>query len=166
MTIRIRFVRGGVRLFHPLDPIPPTAVLTAGFVPSRQVRVFPWGWTRSAARFRPAVVAAPLELLLALARRRVHLGLTHALIVFVDGYQARLTERDRECFWDAFGVPIFEQVLSPEKRLLAAECEAHDGLHIVGPQPGLELDLRPCACGGIRPRLLERAPQLALAAMA
>ncbi len=41
-----------------------------------------------------------------------------------------LSEYDRDLFWRAFEVPVFEQVVDVDGWLLASECDAHDGLHI------------------------------------
>jgi hypothetical protein len=142
-------------LVHPLDPIPRTAVLAEGFEETAQIRVFPQGWCCEAERFRPEVLAGPLNSLLALARDQ--LELTHGLIVFTYDFEARLSDRDRDLLWQAFGVPVFEQVLGPAEELLATECQAHDGLHVTAEPGALELDYKSCGCGATTPRLLESA---------
>jgi hypothetical protein len=43
-----------------------------------------------------------------------------------------LTQADRDVFWKAFRVPVFEQLLGLSGELLAEECEAHEGLHVIG----------------------------------
>ncbi|HEV3342634.1 MAG TPA: hypothetical protein VG125_19840, partial [Pirellulales bacterium] len=69
-----------------------------------------------------------------------------------------LTEEDRERLWRAFRVPVFEQRIDESGCLLAAECEAHDGLHIeareLHPRPGEVLETAPCGCGRTTPRLI------------
>ncbi len=67
-----------------------------------------------------------------------------------------MTEADRENLWSAFRVPVFEQVIGKSGKLLAAECEAHDGLHIASPALPLHresLDDSPCPCGRKTPRI-------------
>jgi hypothetical protein len=70
--------------------------------------------------------------------------------------EPRLNDTDRDRLWRAFRVPIFEQIVGRAGELLAAECEAHDGLHIESPRlkiEGLPIDASPCACGRKTPRL-------------
>jgi hypothetical protein len=53
-------------------------------------------------------------------------------------------------------VPLFEQVIGKSGKLLAAECEAHDGLHVVSPDLSLHgepVDESPCPCGRKTPRI-------------
>jgi len=112
--------------------------------------------------FEPTAIAATAE------QFRVMCGflipsLNHALIVLDRPSWPRLTEADRNAFWRAFRVPVFEQIIAPNGQLLAGECEAHDGLHIEA--PGLRLtqdmlDSTPCPCGRRIPRFgVRRAAQ-------
>jgi hypothetical protein len=134
-----------------MDPTPRTAILAPGFQETKVVRVFPAGWNEEAARFRPSSVAGPAEQLRHLTRE--HLQLRHAVIAFTYEGQAGLSDEDRDLFWDSFGVPIFEQHLGPGNELLAMECEAHAGLHVMGDFGHLRLDRNSCACGNPAPRL-------------
>lgn len=143
---------GGARFIHPLDPAPKTVLLANGFQGTRTIRVFPDGWNEEAARQGPCAVAAPLEDLLRLARSGVKLQ--HAVIVLTRGAHSDLSEDDRDRLWAAFGVPVFEQCLGPYNELLAAECEAHDGLHIVGGERRLAGETGLCGCGSSVPRML------------
>jgi len=107
-----------------------------------------------------------------------------------------LREADREIVWRAFLVPVFELCVDRDGKLIAAECEAHDGWHLVDPtlefltegpelfirklrSPGTEMRtgmkaeraLAPCCCGSDAPllqnmRMLERVPAPLLAATA
>lgn len=88
----------------------------------------------------------------------------------------------RDKIWQAFNVPVYELIIAPGCRLLAAECETHDGWHL---QPGThaylvegevvcdlppltnlhtgftgEIDVVPCACGRPTPRLKNLGPCL------
>lgn len=164
MRITVRFRRRGAGFQHPLEPAPRTAILAPGFEESCLVRVFPRGWTNAAARFRPTAMAGPVRALKAAARFDVQLQ--HAVIAFTD-LKERLSECDRDFLWQAFGVPVFEQCLGSRNQLLAAECEAHDGLHLWQPaQPEWdgELELGRCACGSTTPRLAQ--PKSAMVALA
>ena len=54
--------------------------------------------------------------------------------------------------WDAFGVPVFEQCLGLDNELLAMECEAHDGLHLMGTTSRMGAETNVCGCGSSVPR--------------
>jgi hypothetical protein len=142
---------------HPLEPAPKTAILVPGFQEARHIRVFPEGWTEQVQRFRPSALAATIEQLRRIAR--YELALRHAVIVLTYGAPA-LAEEERDFLWEAFGVPVFEQCLGPDNELLAAECEAHDGLHIFQPWSRVALDRTTCACGSTVPRLAAAAERL------
>jgi len=153
MTVRIRFQRPakGAGFVHPLDPAPRTAILAPGFQETKTTRVFPSGWNEEAARFQPQSIAAPVEVLRRLADQG--LQLEHAVIAFTYDGNAPLSSADRDLFWRAFGVPVFEQYLSEDNELLAMECEAHAGLHVVHGCENFGLDREACACGDRSPRI-------------
>ena len=128
----------------------------AGFRSKGCVRVFAEGWTDEAAHFAPQSLAGrreQIEALEGIARP------THALIVMRWEWESGISARDRERLWRAFRVPLYEQIVGEHGTLLAAECEAHSGLHIeskrfmVGDH---ETDRRPCGCGKASPRVVER----------
>jgi hypothetical protein len=79
--------------------------------------------------------------------------LPHSIVAFTYQGETGLSAEDRELFWDAFGVPVYEQLLSQENRLLAAECEAHSGLHVVSGCSGEQIETEPCGCGNAAPRI-------------
>ena len=144
---------------YPISPVPRTAVLVPWFRSSRRlagpVRLFPDGWKPEAAAFAPAAVAGTVEQIRALAQVRIS-SLTHALIVLARPGGARLTENDRERLWQDFRLPVFEQIIGSSGDLLAAECEAHDGLHVESPDLPLgqeTVDTSPCPCGRRTPRI-------------
>jgi len=146
--------RSSAAIFHhPFEPAPRTAILTGGFESSRSARVFPGGWSESVSRFRPSAIAAPVPYLRELAARGVDVELQHAVVAFTYDADVRLSEDDRDLFWTAFGVPVFEQYLSSNNELLATECDAHAGLHIVSGCSGLILEKKACPCGNSAPRL-------------
>ena len=136
---------------HPMAIGSRTAILVPGFEETRAVRVFGGGWTDRLARFQPASVAGPVEELRRLTQSG--LRLEHAVIVFTYQGEGELSQVDRELFWRAFGVPVFEQVLDDSNRLVATECEAHAGLHVVTGSPAGDLDTEVCGCGNRTPRL-------------
>lgn len=152
MVVRIRRPSQGAHFIHPIDPAPRTAVLAPGFRENRLVRTFPEGWTDRARKFNPASIAGPLELLRRLARDTW--SFDQAVVVFTHVGGAALSPLDRERLWKAFGVPVFEQHLSPRNRLLATECDAHAGLHVVAGCEAFRLDHEVCACGNPTPRLM------------
>jgi len=155
MTLKIRRRASGATFIHPMIPTPRTVILAPGFQQTKLVRVFPGGWTQAAARFNPSSIAGPTEQL----RRLTGLGLQlrHSLIAFTYDGQAGLSDDDRDLFWDSFGVPAFEQHLGPANELLAMECEAHSGLHVLGGFEDVHLDRNSCACGNPAPRFSKRA---------
>jgi hypothetical protein len=77
----------------------------------------------------------------------------HSIVVFTYPGERGLSARERESFWNAFEVPVFEQYLGPNSELLATECDAHAGLHVVDGYEDLDLEHDVCACGNPAPRL-------------
>ena len=151
---------------YPMDPAPRTAVLAACFRqprlrPKYPVRVFPDGWSEEVSAFAPAAIAASREQLLGLAAAAQPPMLTHAVIALENRGDPLLSTTERALLWRAFRVPVFEQIIGPDGELLAAECEAHDGLHIEAPGlpwEGYQLELAPCGCGRKTPRLTPSEP--------
>jgi len=154
MTVRIRLRGAGAHFIHPMDPAPRTAILASGFQETKLIRVFPSGWNENATRFAPSAIAGPLEQLRRLTR--LPLPLTHAVIAFTYEGQPGLSQSDRDMFWKAFGVPVFEQRLGSRNELLAMECDAHAGLHLAGNFETLRASKNVCACGNPAPRLTHR----------
>lgn len=147
-------------LRYPAGAPPRTAVLGSWFRASREVRVFPEGWSEQVAAFQPSTLAGSLEQLLQAAPPG-SVELSHAVIVLHRPGEPLLTAEDREQLWRAFHVPVFEQLIGGRGQLLAAECEAHDGLHVLPvngrregyPVESYHMDSGPCACGLKSPRL-------------
>ncbi len=144
---------------YPVHPAPRTAVLVPWFnesvLTNRPVRIFPQGWSVDAAAFAPAAVAGTLEQMSALARDGIS-SLTHSVIILWQAQQQRLSDADRNGLWRAFRVPVFEQIIGKSGKLLAGECEAHDGLHVSSPAlplGGEPVDESPCPCGRKTPRI-------------
>lgn len=143
---------------YPIGKLAPrVAVLVPWFKAKDPVRIFPNGWCREAEAFKPQAIAGTREQLLQLAALRIEV--THALIALTKPGEPLLTSSDRDQLWRAFGVPVFEQLVEDNGELLAAECEAHQGLHLcVTELSGYALDADPCPCGSKAPRLIPRKP--------
>jgi hypothetical protein len=152
MVVRLRRPSKGANFVHPIEPAPRTAILAPGFRETPGARIFPEGWNERARRFHPASIAAPLELLRRLARDTW--SFDQAVVVFTYFGGPGISPLDRELLWNAFGVPVFEQYLSSKNRLLATECDAHAGLHVVSGCDGLRVERDVCACGNPAPRLI------------
>lgn len=54
----------------------------------------------------------------------------HAVFVLTQCGHSPLTDVLRVSLWQAFGVPLFELFIGSRGRLLASECEAHEGWHV------------------------------------
>ncbi len=91
-------------------------------------------------------------------------SLTHAVLVLARAGDDLLSVEQRRQLWRAFRVPVFEQIIGANGALLAAECEAHAGLHIVSRElespkleaPGWSIESGPCGCGRNTPRIVGR----------
>ncbi len=153
MIIRIKLQRrkAGAQFVHPMNPMPRTAILAPGFRDTKLTRVFPAGWNDSAARFQPSSIAGTPDQLRVIARQGMRLQ--HSVVAFSYDGQPGLTAADRNMFWKAFGVPVFEQLLSAGNELLAMECDAHDGMHLIGNFENMKAGKSLCPCGNPAPRL-------------
>ena len=151
VRIQLRRRKDGARFVHPMDPMPRTAILAPGFQETKLSRVFPGGWNEAADRFQPTSIAAPPDQLRRLARQGIRPQ--HSVVALTYDGQEGLTAADRELFWKTFGVPVFEQLLNAGNELIAMECDAHDGLHLVGEFQGLKAGISTCPCGNPAPRL-------------
>jgi phenylacetate-coenzyme A ligase PaaK-like adenylate-forming protein len=105
-----------------------------------------------------------------------------ALFALTDCGTNPISEAVRDQLWRTFGVPLYELIVAPGCRLLASECEVHEGWHV---QPGAtayvvrgellydappvtslhtrfagEIESSPCACGRPTPRLKNITPCL------
>lgn len=81
-----------------------------------------------AARFAPEAIAGTRSQLLELDP--APFSLSRAVIALGRPGDRLLTAAERDRLWRSFNVPVFEQIIGLRGQLLAAECEAHDGLHI------------------------------------
>ncbi len=106
----------------------------------------------------------------------------HGLVVFSGVDAGLMTAEQRHDLWERYQVPLFEQFLGTDGRVVAAECELHAGLHIrpngavfellddelvitsltdeaspaLRMQSGFtgQIDREPCECGRLEPRLI------------
>jgi hypothetical protein len=120
----------------PLEHTPRIAILMPGFEETSAVRTLTQDWRKCLKRFGASALAAPICVLRQMATA-IELGqqefrvLKHFVISFTGGDHGELRENDRERFWRVFQVPVFEQRLGFDGRVIAYECEAHNGLHIM-----------------------------------
>jgi len=151
VRIQLRRRKDGVRFVHPMDPMPRTAILAPGFQETKLSRVFLAGWNEAAERFQPTSIAGTPSQLRRIARAGVRPQ--HSVVALSYDGQEGLTSADREFFWATLGVPLFEQLLSAGNELIAMECDAHDGLHLVGEFKDLKSGISTCPCGNPAPRM-------------
>ncbi|MBX9604401.1 MAG: hypothetical protein K2X35_25595 [Bryobacteraceae bacterium] len=163
--------------------MPRTAILAAGYRPGARTGVFAGGWGFAAEAFQPQAIAAPPDRLEILARRvlagRLEIrSLTHAVIALTTLGDRPAGEYLQDMLWNAFQVPVFEQIRGPRRECVAWECEAHAGLHLRHRHyvqngslllecagewlpAGIEaqVDTERCPCGHSAPRLVVPAGQ-------
>lgn len=148
------------RLDYPFTPLPRLAVFSLAIPQSRQVRVFRAGEWKALERFRPEALAGWYSDLVLVGQLRnsgvlALPDLNAPLLVFSHPETGPLTEDHHTHLWRLFGIPFFEQVRDSAGDLLAQECEARDGFHLL---PGAahrvcaEAYAEPCPCGRPDPR--------------
>ncbi len=127
----------------PLEHAPKTAILMAGFEAASGIKVVTKNWGKGLRQFGASALAAPIGVLHALAAameagREEIPGPSHFIVIFTGGHEGGLGHEDRERFWRVFQVPVFEQRVGFDGRVVAYECEAHDGLHIMPQRAAFE----------------------------
>ena len=169
MILRVSWEHSKAELSYPIGRAPRTAVLVPWFRASGEVRVFRRGWTVDAAAFAPQSIVATWSQLEALIAQDI-VSPERSLIVVSNLGDPLLTADQRDRLWRAFHVPVFEQIVGRNGELYAAECEAHDGMHLEDSEASLEnyaVERIPCACGRKSPRIVPAKPvELARAAAA
>ena len=65
-------------------------------------------------------------------------SIDHSVFVLTQCGRSPLSDVMRVTLWQAFGVPLFEIFIGSHGRVLAAECEAHEGWHV---EPGTHFTL-------------------------
>jgi hypothetical protein len=139
------------------------ALLDSGFATERNTREFSADDLPAMHQWAPEAIVAPLETALTLADQKLRgvadlASLRIALIVLTSIDGEPLADDYRELFWQAFQVPVFEQLRGRDGAILARECEVHDGLHLdpaadVTPEIQIALVRDHCECGLESPRL-------------
>ena len=116
-------------------------------------------------------MALPLDVALSFADRKLRglfelPSLRLAIVIFSS---TRLEMHHRDLLWKAFGLPVFEQLRGADGRVVARECEVHNGLHLDAGLPAgmaVEIVAEQCDCGLETPRLRPRMAARARAAAA
>jgi hypothetical protein len=149
-------------LQFPIGSTPRIAVVAGGFSLERNAREFAPDDLPALHQWSPDAIVAPLETALSLADQRLRgvadLPNLRCLVVLTDLDGDALADDYRELLWQAFQVPIFEQLRGADGAVIARECEAHDGLHL-DPSAHIDSELRAalmsehCECGSEAPRL-------------
>jgi hypothetical protein len=161
-------------LRYPLVPEPVVKVYYSGFAPA--------SWLVGPGESAPFdTIAAPVTTMRVLAAQGQELR--YPAVAFSGPRIGLVTAEDREVFWRAFRVPVFDYLLGLEGEVWAEECEAHNGLHIRTENAEIEMcagelavtsfaslrysvvrvlvglagriDYRPCDCGAASPRLVD-----------
>jgi hypothetical protein len=151
VKVILRVSRRRAAFVYPVPPAPLTAILVPWFHHRSDsgVRIFSRGWDAEAAAYQPAAIAGTWLQMESLLVHKIE-SLTHALIVLARSSDSLLTIEQRQQLWRAFRVPVFEQIIGANGVPLAAECEAHAGLHIESPKlkiGGCSIEDAPCGCG-------------------
>jgi hypothetical protein len=130
------------RFQYPLNPCPRVAVVGVAFEPAPRVQIVSAGAWLDPSTFKAQTVAVPAYLLSRILAHRWNPS--HPIVVFTGEGFGNLTEAMRDEVWRRWSVPVYEQMLAPDLRVLAKECDAHDGLHLVdGPLEATSV----CGCG-------------------
>ena len=118
-------------LVFPL-PVAPSRIAIIGgrFSEAKNVRDFDVADMEGLAEWKPEALVAPLQDALDLAWQ-TSFYLSSAIVVLTTLGGTPLDDAGRDTLWKAFGVPVFEQLRSWRGAVIARECEAHAGLHIV-----------------------------------
>lgn len=97
--------------------------------------------------YNPESIAASFDDFCRLSHA-VHAGLRMPLVLFSYPDTGLLTKSPRDWLWNRFGLPVYEQLRDRQGRLLAYECPAHRGLHVVR-ESGMDLPVvdEACLCG-------------------
>lgn len=163
------------------------AAQISGFPEFESVEPFPAGSWKQLPAFAPNTLLGYGYDLLRLAAKAANgeillPSVDHAIFALTDCGASPITDVLRVTLWQTFGVPVYELIVAPGFRLLAAECEAHDGWHLSsdtkaylrlgdllydapharGLHSGFAatIDEEPCGCGRQTQRLKALIPRL------
>jgi len=147
-------------LNYPLYPAPRVAVLGLELDGPSGVRCLTQWTADELARLRPQALAGWWNDLSEVARS-VLAGelelpdLQYPILVFERASVAPLPPRVHDLLWEWFRVPTFEQIRAGSGELLAYECAARNGFHLLpgvdAASLGLERAPVPCPCGAPSP---------------
>lgn len=132
---RIRSIEEALRFFPVLER--ETLIAEPSRFRSRSTRPvskrpdsgFLWLW-----HHKQESIAGPISALRCLAvevmagRSPIPAG-ARRLVVQTSLVESPLSDCDRDFLWEAFELPVFEELRGLDGELLAAECEAHGGMH-------------------------------------
>lgn len=123
------------------------AVVGGGIRESADVRLFRFDLPDEISEYRPESIAGPVDRLRKLALDVIAgtlrlPSLDRSVVAFSGMRDGLLSPEDRELFWKAYRVPVFEQFHGFAREPLATECEAHDGLHVETPDAVFEITSR------------------------
>lgn len=144
-------------LEYPLEPQPRVVVLGADVRPDASTLCLPHWTPAQLTESRPAALAGSWQELSA-AGHLLESGsldlpeLSFPLVVFSNPARGILSDRQHELLWGWFHLPVFEQLRDADFTLLAWECEAREGFHVV---EGADL-------AALNPQLLDEACQCGL----
>jgi len=124
---------------YPLPTCPPIAIISSHF-PEHAI-----------ALTEARTIAAPMSMIRSMDRKIWSPDFPIVVLSNID--DGLVTEADRDYIWQSFGVPMFEYLLSSDGKIIARECEAHDGLHLDERVAGT-VTTEPCPCGRPGNRLL------------
>lgn len=161
-------------LDYPLTPLPRMAVLGWQFAPARGLRrLSNWSAEDLEAAAPESLAASPADLLRVAALHREGSlwlpSLSYPLVAILRRGEPPLTAAQHDELWQEFGLPVFQQIREPDGRLLAYDCEAADGFHVLEPALSLERMTPlpgPCPCGDATTRVRPAATGRARAATA
>ncbi len=92
-------------------------------------------WWDALRKLQLDVLAGPRDALRRLAelttRHGIDMALGRALFSITRVGERPLSDPARDQLWNAFGVPVYELYVSGNGIVLASECEAHDGWHVI-----------------------------------
>ena len=169
-------------LEYPLPGVARVAVIGARYRAQSGVVSFPHWRSSELERWRPQALAGTRAELFSLGQLRERRYLTldylvYPLVVFSTLREGPLTAADHDRLWELFGLPVYEQIRDAAGALLARECDARTGYHLLPDENGVpklgparlraagwQGDLVPglCPCGELCLRWLPAASLRAL----
>lgn len=115
---------------YPLRPCPKVAVLCASLRLSTPAFRLDGPVLPDLEALKAATIAAPATVLA--SARFQGWQPTHPVVAFTGVHHGFLYDFLRNRIWAEMGVPVFEHLLDTDGHVIARECDAHNGLHLVG----------------------------------